>query len=122
MPWNQDYHDEYDDSGTSILGSSPAGSAAALRRGSQPVFSQGFRSGQQHHGNLLNGHGTDRQTIEFLQLCEIFPRMDRQLVAEVFEGSDHAFERALEILSELQGPPCDDHEEGAGGEPISLPS
>ena len=107
-----DFHDEYDDSDAagcnpSILGSSPGTSSSMLpsRRSALPVFSAGYRSSDSHHhGALLKGQGSERQTVEFLNLLELFPRTDRLIVEEVFSGCDHSFDRALETLSEMQDP------------------
>jgi len=107
-----DFHDEYDDIDAagchpSILGSSPVlGSSmrGPTRRSAQPIFSAGSRRSDSSHAALLNGQGTERQTVDLLNLLEIFPQTDRLLVEEVLSGCEYSFERALEILSDMQVP------------------
>ena len=107
-----DFHDEYDDVDVagchpSILGSSPSMGTSLrgpTRRSAAPIFSSGAGRSESHHAALLNGQGTERQMVEFLNLLEIFPQTDRLLVEEVYSGCDYRFERALEILSEMQVP------------------
>ena len=115
-----DFHDDYEDAdaagNTSILGSSPGNSGSGLgarrqSRSTQPVFASSSGAGlPDGRGALMNGRGTERHTIEFTQLLELFPATDRHIVEEVFLGCDLMFDRALDTLSELQAPayavPC----------------
>ncbi len=98
-----DLHDDYDDDGEprpGIMGTSPG---SAQRRA--PVFQPSFHEQLSENGALLNGLGTEKQTVDLVNLLELFSHLDKLLVEDVFTGCGCRFDRALDILSEMHAAP-----------------
>ncbi|GAX73076.1 hypothetical protein CEUSTIGMA_g529.t1 [Chlamydomonas eustigma] len=106
-----DFHDDFDDEDATnsqvLLGSSPGTRSRPIsRRSALPIFNA--TQDRAPLGALLNGNGSEKHTIDLINLLEVFPDVDQQLVEEVFSGCDYMFDRALDMLSELQTPTTSD--------------
>lgn len=112
-----DYHDNLsgDEHESALMGSSPGGSSSLLDKAQRARSSHfaAFAGGAgdappgAHHGyggggSLLEGRGSEQQTADLINLCELFQASaDRHLVEEVYAGCEFSFDRALESLSAL---------------------